>query len=279
MKDGLYSRAVGPGAFRAAALLAACLALTWSAGGCARPRSTATALPAELKIGITPNYPPLAFKENGQIKGVEADFASLLGKQLGVKTTLVELPWEELIPALSGGKIDVIMSGMSITGPRTEYADFTVPYMPVGQMALVRKVELSRRRDQGAMDQTGVRVGVIQNTTGDYWARRNLKQATVMGFTSVDEGVAALRGDSIDYFVTDAPIVWQLTSRAAKQNQDLAGVYRPLTTEYLAWAVRRDDDSLRHQLNTTLLLWEQNGQLVDVLDDWITTRRVTLQTK
>ena len=278
MKAGLCSGAKGSRAARVAMVLLAGLVLGSAANGCStnRSRSTTTAQPSELKIGITPNFPPLAFKDGGQLKGVEVDFASLLGKQLGVKTTLVELPWEDLIPALVNGKIDVIMSGMSITAARAEYVDFTVPYLTIGQMALVRKIELSKRREQTALDQSSSRVGVLQNTTGDYWARNNLKQATIMGFASVDEGVAALRGDRIDFLIADAPIVWRFTGRHSTENQDLAGVYRLLTTEYLAWAVRRDDDALRRQLNATLLLWEHNGQLDAVLDDWISTRRVSL---
>ena len=281
MTVGLRRGAMSRSLAHAAAVLVGALLLASALGGCQsmRARSSTTGLPAELRVGITPNYPPLALKEDGQIKGVEPDLAQMVGKQLGVKITLVELPWEELIPALVNEKIDVIMSGMSITTARMEYVDFTVPYMTIGQMALVRKVELPRRRDQAALDQPTSRVGVLQNTTGDYYARRSLKQATVMGFTTVAEGVAALRGNQIDYFLSDAPTIWALTSRNAVENQDLAGVYRPLTTEYLAWAVRQSDNGLRRQLDETVLLWEQNGQLDDILDAWIRTRRVTLQMK
>jgi len=275
MKVGLYSGAAG--GTRIAALFAALLTLTVTSAGCGMMhRGSSAAVPSDLRVGISPNYPPLAFKEGTELKGVEVDFAHLLGKQLGVKTTLIELPWDELLPALVDGKIDVIMSGMSITEARTQYADFTVPYMAAGQMVLVRKVELRRRREETAMDQPGSRVGVIQGSTGDTYARRTLKQATVMGFTSVDEAVAALRGDRIDYFIADAPSIWTITARSATQNQDLAGLYRPLTSEFLAWAVRKDNDPLRRQLNDVLLLWEQNGQQADVLDEWIRTRRVTL---
>jgi ABC-type amino acid transport substrate-binding protein len=280
MKVGSSSGARGVW-MRGAAVLATSLVLLSAAGGCSmtRSRSSATALPAELRVGITPNYPPLALKDGGALKGVEVDFSVLLGKQLGVQIKMVELPWEELIPALVDGKIDIIMSGMSITAARTEYIDFTVPYMTIGQMALVRKVELPRRRDQSDLDLPTSKVGVLQNTTGDYYARRSLKQASVMGFTTVEEGVAALRSGQIDFFLSDAPTIWQITSRGAVENQDLGGIYRPLTTEYLAWGVRQGDDVLRRQLNTTLLNWEQAGQIHDVLDDWINTRRVTLQMK
>jgi polar amino acid transport system substrate-binding protein len=261
-----------------AVLVLACAAAVLALDGCgARRRAQSTSLPPELRVGTTPIYPPLTMKEDGQLKGIEIDFARLLGQQLGVQITLVELPWEEQIPALVDGKIDVIMSGMSITAGRTQYVDFTVPYMSVGQMAVVRKADLPRLREQTAMDQAASRVGVLQGTTGDYYARRSLKQAKIMGFVSVEEGLAALRGDEIDFFLSDAPTIWELTAR--NKNEDLAGIYRPLTTEYLAWAVRQDDQSLRRQLNTTVLLWEQNGQLDDIVDDWIRTRRVTLQVK
>lgn len=272
---------VSSGGLKWTAVGLACLALALAAGGCAgRKRAETTALPSELRVGVDPIYPPLTLKEGGELRGVEVDFANLLGKQLGLKITLVEMAWDDLIPALTEGKIDVIMSGMSITAKRLQSVDFTVPYMAIGQMAVVRRVDRPRLRQQEALDQPTSRVGVIQNTTGDYWARRTLKQAKVMGFSSVDAGVEALRAEQIDFFISDAPVIWELTSRRkAEQNGDLAGIYRPLTQEYLAWAVRQDDEILRRQLSTTLLMWEQNGQLDDVIDDWISMRRVTLEMK
>lgn len=272
---------VSSGGLRWTVLALACLASTLPLGGCAgRQRAEMTALPTVLRVGIDPIYPPLTSKEGGQLRGIEVDFAQLLGRQLGVEVRLVELPWDDLIPALAADEIDVIMSGMSITAKRFQSIDFTVPYMAVGQMAVVRRVDLPRLRDQDALDQPTSRVGVIQNTTGDFWARRSLKQAKVTGVASVDAGVEALRAEQIDFFISDAPVVWELTSRRkAEENADLGGIYRPLTQEYLAWAVRQGDDILRRQLSTTLLMWEQNGQLEDVIDDWISTRRVTLQMK
>jgi len=244
-----------------------------------RPVDATTSLPAELRIGVTPNYPPLVFKKDGKLQGMEIDFANLLAQQLNVKVTTVELPWEELLPALVDKKIDVIMSGMSITPARSQYADFTVPYMPIGQMALVRKVDRPRLRDQDALNQPTSRVGVLQNTTGDYYARRALTQAKIVGFVGVDEGVAALRANQIDFLLSDSPTVWELTAHDKPENDDLSGIYRRLTTEYLAWAVRQEDQALRRQLNATVLLWAQNGQLEDIVDDWIRTRRVTLPIK
>jgi ABC-type amino acid transport substrate-binding protein len=58
-----------------AALLATVLALT----GCAGPRAVSSAAPSTatppLRVGIAPDFPPLAFRQNGAPAGVEVDFA------------------------------------------------------------------------------------------------------------------------------------------------------------------------------------------------------------
>src|SRR5215468_3659337 len=99
---------------------------------------TASAAPSTaLRAGIAPIYPPLAFKKAGQITGIEPQFAQLLGPALGAQVTVVETPWEDLIPALRDRRIDIIMSGMSITDARKQLVSFAHPYLRVGQMMLV----------------------------------------------------------------------------------------------------------------------------------------------
>jgi ABC-type amino acid transport substrate-binding protein len=61
-----------------------------------------------LRVGIAPNYPPIAFKQEGHLTGLEVDFARDLETELGRRVELVELDWEALIPSLESGKIDVI---------------------------------------------------------------------------------------------------------------------------------------------------------------------------
>ena len=73
---------------------------------------------------MTPNYPPVVFKDQGTLTGLEPDFARGLGEELGWRIVFVELAWDTLIPALDAGQIDVIMSGnVSLVGlywPLTE---------------------------------------------------------------------------------------------------------------------------------------------------------------
>lgn len=252
---------------------------TLSVVGCATMMSAPSGprpVPSELRIGTATNYPPLAFKADGQMQGVEVDFAQKVAQDLGVKVSLIETPWEQLIPALEKGEIDVIMSGMSITEDRSERVQFTVPYLNVGQMALIRREDYDRLGGRDAMAQPTSRVGFLSGTTAEAYARRQLSGATLIGFASPEAGIAALRGNTIDFYIQDAPTIWRVTGNLSKDYPDLMGRYRPLTAEYLAWAVRKDDDNLLTRLNALLLRWEQNGDIDRVLDRWIPVRKIAI---
>lgn len=253
------------------------LLLAFAAGAHAAPPS---GVPNPLRVGVTPNYPPLAFKENGRIVGIEADLAAQLGTDFGVKIEFVETPWEQLPTALDEGRIDVVMSGASVTDRRKELVLFTDPYLEVGQMVLVRRKDEARLSAPGALASSGVRVGVVNRTTGEQYAKENLDNATLVSFADVDAGIAALRKGDIDAFVHDAPTVWSTVGRPLNEDEELAGLYRPLTHEYLAWAVKKEGgEALRDFLNAALVRWRSDGTLERVTTRWIPVRRVTSTTK
>jgi ABC-type amino acid transport substrate-binding protein len=253
-------------------ILIAALALAARTGAAADPPA-AGAPGTTLRVGIATNYPPLAFKQDGRITGVEADFAMLLEKDLDLKVTLVELPWNDLIPALQNRQIDVIMSGMSITPQREKLVAFTTPYMKIAQMALYRAADEARFRRRGTIDKSTVRMGVVSGTTGEQYVRKHHPRVQVKGFASVDDGVAALRKGDIDVFVHDSPAIWRVTGGLDSPERELAGYYEPLTDEPIAWAVRKQDRALRSRLNSELRTWKANGTLESVVDRWIPVRK------
>ena len=57
------------------------------------PEPSGTLLKPEFRIGIAPNYPPLAYKFRGELVGIEVDFAQQLGRDMGKQITFVETPW------------------------------------------------------------------------------------------------------------------------------------------------------------------------------------------
>jgi ABC-type amino acid transport substrate-binding protein len=235
------------------------------------PKPSGTMLKSQFRIGISPDYMPLAYKDPATgLVGVEVDFANQLGKSLEKTIVFVETPFPELIQSLLEERIDIIMSGMSITREREERVSFTDSYVTIGQMALVRAKDRSQFPNVQSFAQFTSKVGFVQATTGEMAAKAFFPRATLTPQSTIDGGITALRKAEIEVFIHDAPTVWRIASNP--NERELAGLYWPLTKEPLAWAVRKDDESLRFALNRELQQWKESGRLKQTLSRWVTLR-------
>jgi polar amino acid transport system substrate-binding protein len=221
-------------------------------------------------VGITPNYPPLAFKQQGHFAGLEVDFARGVEVELGRPAVLVELEWDALISALESGTIDVIMSGMSITEARAQRVWFVSHYLRVGQVAMFRKADSLLLSSPTLLTMTQQRVGFVDGTTGAAYVHGHLTQAQYVPLGSTDAGLQALRAGEIDVFVHDAVTAWHLADDEA--NAMLTSSFVPLTEEYLAWAVRRTDEALHRDLEAVLERWRRSGRLQELFNTWLRFR-------
>lgn len=235
------------------------------------PKPSGTMLKSQFRIGISPDYVPLAYKDpTVGLVGVEVDFANQVGKSLGKTIVFVETPFPELIQSLLEERIDIIMSGMSITREREELVSFTDSYATIGQMVLVRAKDRSAFPDVQSFSKLTSRVGFVQKTTGEMAAKAFFTRATLAPQLTIDGGIAALREGEIEVFIHDAPTIWRIAGNP--NEKELEGLYWPLTKEPLAWAVRKDDESLRFALNRELQQWKLSGSLKQTLSRWVTLR-------
>ena len=220
-----------------------------------------------LRIGITPNYPPLIFKSGEEIKGAEADFGNLLAKELKKTPKYIELSWDDQIPALLGGKIDIIMSGMSITDARKVRINFTEPYLKSGLMTLMRAEDAPKYPNLESIKQSFTNVGVVKGTTGEVFVRKHFTKAQlIISLTKASDCVYPVKNRRMDLFIHDAPSIAWLVS---ENEGDLKGFWEPLNEEFLAWAVNRGNNELLSQVNASIRKWKNDGTLRDVLKRWL----------
>ncbi len=235
------------------------------------PRPSGTLLKSQFRIGISPDFVPVAYKDpTFGLVGVEVDFANRIGKELGKEIVFVETPFPELIRALLEGRVDIIMSGMSITSERQQLVSFTDSYATIGQMALVRAKDKSLFPDVQSFSQRTSKIGFVKATTGEMAAKAFFPRATLIPQPTIEDGIAALRKGEIEVFIHDAPTVWRIAGNP--NEKELEGLYWPLTKEPLAWAVRKDDEPLRFALNRELEEWKANGSLKQILSRWVALR-------
>lgn len=222
-----------------------------------------------LRVGVTPNYPCLIHKaaETGLISGFEAECAALLAKRLQSRLQFVELEWEEQIPALERKQVDIIMSAMSITEMRKLQVAFSEPYLAINQMALTTKAGEMKFSSVQEILATGGAIGVEKGTTGDIFVQRYCPTAEPFFFSSPDAAVKALRDKRIELFIHDGPVLGSYAAPNALE--ELVLLQAPLTSEELAWAVRRDDPDLLKAVNSALAAWKRDGTIEGLLKKWL----------
>lgn len=220
-----------------------------------------------LRVGVTADSPPLAFKADGEFEGVEIDLARLLGKELNRPVVFVEVPWSQQIASLREGKTDIIMSGMTVTREREELVAFSPPYLNFGQMSLVRKNMRARYTSVRSLLDTSSKVAVIPETTGEAFVKKNFNNAEVVQYDNPDVAVDAVVRGQADIFVYDSPVILYLAGK--REMEEIVPVNITLTIEYLAWAVRQDDEKLQDQVARALIEFENDGRLQTVLNRWL----------
>ncbi len=226
--------------------------------------------PPPLRVGVTPRSQPMIFESGGNLAGVEVEFALLLGKELGRPVEFVELAWEKQIPALLGGRTDIIMSNMSVTQARQVRIAFTDPYMKVALVAVMRAEDKGKYITWDDIAWTQANVGVIAGTTGDAFVQKNIPHAVRVEIPSPKDGAVQLIRRRIDLFVHDGPIAMWLVS---ENEADLAGFPAPLDEQQLAWGIRRDDPEFLAAVNGVLARWKQDGTVDGIVKRWMPWRK------
>jgi ABC-type amino acid transport substrate-binding protein len=245
-------------------------ALIWAAVCCLGPQSltqdAASATGSILRVGVSPVFPPMVFKREKELAGAEIDLARALAAEMGSEVKFVELPWDEQIEALNKGKIDIIMSSMTITPARQYVVSFARPYLKVSQMTLVRREDQNAYLFGFPVRPTGT-IGTMKATTGDFLVEREFPKAKRKNFKSAEDAVAALKKKKIDMFITDSTLVWHLAGTHANEGVVVAPI--ALTEEMLGWATRRDDQKLLEAANKFVQKATENGKLNEVFRRWM----------
>jgi len=217
--------------------------------------STALQAAEPLRVGMELSYPPFeSIGPDGQPQGVSVEMARALAAELGRPLEIENIPFTGLIPALKSGKIDLIISSMTATPERAKAVTFSDPYLTTGLGALVPAS--SKTAGLADIDQPGNTVVVRQGTTGEVFARKNLKNARLLTLDKESACVVEVVQGKAAAFIYDQMSVFQNNKRNPDTTRALLA---PLQTESWAIALRPGDDALLTQVNAFLAKYRTAG--------------------
>lgn len=208
-----------------------------------------------LNIGMELSYPPFeTLDAEGQPSGVSVDIAYALGKYLQREVKILNIPFVGLIPSLKSGKIDLILSSMSITPEREKSIDFSDPYLSTG-LCLLINIHTKANTIQ-EMNEEENTIVVKLGTTGEAYALQHLKDAKVMSLDREATCVLEVVQGKADAFIYDQFSVlknWQKYPKQTRTN------LTPFHRENWALGIRKTDPGLKIQVNEFLKSFRAEG--------------------
>lgn len=156
----------------------------------------------EIVVGMELEYPPFeTIDKDGNPSGVSVELANLLSEKVGKKLRIENISYGGLIPALRSGKIDVIISSMSINESRARSVDFSVPYASSPLVMLAYKD--SKVESYKDLNDSNVAVAVRTGNVAHLWVRANAPKADVRLFDKESQAVMDVSQGKSDVFIYD----------------------------------------------------------------------------
>ena len=92
-----------------------------------------------LRIATSADFPPMeSVSSTNEIIGFDIDFMKAVANAAGFTTEFTNVSWYSILSGLESGAYDAVISSVSITEERKKKYDFSIPYIQVDQVALLR---------------------------------------------------------------------------------------------------------------------------------------------
>ncbi len=170
----------------------------------------------ELRVGLECNYAPFNWTQaeqtegsvpipaGGYADGYDVRIAQMIADGLGRELVIVKTEWDGLAPALTSGKIDAIIAGMSPTEERKATIDFSDPYYESDLVIVVRK-DGNYANATSLADFSGARIVGQLNTFHDTVIDQipNVQHETAM--ETFPAMIVALTSGKVDGYVSERP--------------------------------------------------------------------------
>jgi polar amino acid transport system substrate-binding protein len=221
----------------------------------------------ELIVGTMGNMPPLNMTaQNGEIFGLEPDLARMLAEAMGVKVKFVTKPFNELLPALQGGTVDMVLSGMTITPERNRKVAFIGPYFISGKAFLTKVKTIAYADEAQDANNPKTRIVTLKDSTSQAFAEAFLDKTTLFTTGTYDEAVNMVLQDKVHAMIADYPIC--VVSVFRYPDAGLLSVVTQLTYEPIGIAIPANDPLLMNWTRNTLNNIEGSGTLDELKLKW-----------
>ena len=221
----------------------------------------------ELVVGTAASMPPLNMTtKDGQVIGMEMDLARLFASGMDVKLTLKPMNFNDLLPALEAGQVDMVLSGMTMTPGRNLKVAFVGPYFASGKSVLAKMVNVGLVDEIAKMNNPDKVLVALKGSTSQMFVERVIPNAKLVLADDYDQAVAMVRNDKAIVMVADYPIC--MVSVYRYPDAKLGTLEKPISYEPVGVALPAGDPLLVNWVQNFLQTLEKTGQTKMLLEKW-----------
>ena len=218
-----------------------------------------------VTVAVENAYVPFNSIDETTNEGVGWDYDAVteICERLNCVPEFRQAAWDGIFPAMNAGEYDMLADGVTITEERKQEVDFSIPYVTVGQVLLVRSDESTQSVEEFIADPEKTVTTQIA-TTNEMVAQENFPTERIQSFDGFPEAVlAVLSGDA------DAVVIDNISALGyIEQEEGKLKVLGQLTSdEQLGFAFPPSSD-LVEPVNAALESMKADGTLDQINQKW-----------
>ncbi|MDE6752946.1 MAG: transporter substrate-binding domain-containing protein [Eubacterium sp.] len=163
---------------------------------------------AKLTLATSADFPPYEFVgDDGAYVGIDIEIAQAIADKLDRELVVENMDFDSIVGAVSTGKTDMGMAGLTDTPERRESVDFSSSYAKGIQAVIVKEDSAIKTVDDLYADGVTYKVGAQISTTGDIYFGDDIANGdttcTLEEYQTGADAVAALVTGKIDAVIID----------------------------------------------------------------------------
>lgn len=231
-----------------------------------------------LLIGTSADYPPWESVDTaGNVVGLDVDLGMEICKRIDATCTFTNQGYDGLLPGLTVGKFNMVMSAISMTAARMEKVDFSSPYAKSSSRFVVAEGSLLNSDTSKEVTMESLKDKVIGTQVGSAQTsavQANLPDATVREYDRADQmfdEVRAGRVDAIMLIETAAEDI--MKSDAGKGTQfagpSLTGKEVPQLGMGFGIALKKGNAELKDRLDRAIASMSADGTIKALTEKYL----------
>jgi polar amino acid transport system substrate-binding protein len=220
------------------------------------------------QVGNPPSNPALSriFQRGELIVGTTGKQPPLNGTDKEGRVNFLTLPFSDLLPALEAGKVDMVISGMTITPKRNLKVAFVGPYFISGKSFVTKIQTIASLKDPSQINRPETILAALKGSTSQAFVEHVLPKAKLVLTEDYQEALQLVLEGKAHAMIADHHIC--ILSVLLLPEEKLVALEKPLTYEPLGIALPGNDPLLVNLIQKFLGLLQGSGDLDKLKERW-----------